>query len=228
MVNEYLSKSEIKSILDYKYKGFYNPDLPLDKLFQEGNIKSKYWANKWKVYGCGMIGELEGVILSNWQEIPGVPQNAKLICTYVDFGFSISKFASGNIWKLNEKYIVDELVYSTKLTNKPAAEAMKSNGYVKGTTCYCDSAEPKSIQELRDSGINAIPCESKTDIKDFAIGKLSSNIWYITERSINIKEEVREWVWDKKTGKPKKSHKDHHMDGLCYAVGSEGKYSGSY
>jgi len=226
--NEYLSKSEVKSILDYKDKGFYDPSLPVEELFDEGNIKSKYWANKWKVYGLGLIGELDGVILGNWQEIPEVPANAKLVATYVDFGFSVSKFASGNIWKLDGRYIIDELVYSTQLTNRPAAEAMIANGYVSGTPCYCDYAEPKSIQELRDAGINALPCESKTDIKDFAIGKLNADIWYITARSTNIKEEAREWVWDKKTGKPQKSQKDHHMDGLCYGVGSEGKYTGEF
>ena len=47
--NEYLSKSEVKSILDYKQKGFHNTNLPEEELFKESNIKNKYWSNKWKV-----------------------------------------------------------------------------------------------------------------------------------------------------------------------------------
>lgn len=226
--NEYLSRSEVKSILDYKQKGFYNPDLPVDKLFDESNIKSKYWSNKWKVYGLGMIGQLDGVILENWEVIDAVPSNARLLCSYVDFGFSISKFASGNIYKLDGRYIIDELVYSTQLMNPQAAEAMKKNGYVNNTVCYCDYAEPKSIKELRSNGINAVECESKADIKEFAIKKLNTDLFYITKRSVNIIDEASEWVWDEKTGKPKKSKKDHHMDGICYGIGSEGKYDGKY
>jgi phage terminase large subunit len=226
--NEYLSKSEVKSILEYKQKGFYTPDLPFEKLFEESNIKSKYWSNRWKVYGLGLIGQLDGVILENWEIIDTVPSNARLICSYVDFGFSISKFASGNIYKLDGRYIIDELVYSTQLMNSQAAEAMKKNGYITGTICYCDYAEPKSIKELRNSGINAIECDSKTDIKDFAINRLNSDVFYITKRSINIIDEAREWVWNEKIGKPMKSKKDHHMDGICYGVGSEGKYDGTY
>jgi hypothetical protein len=41
-------------------------------------------------------------------------------------------------------------------------------------------------------------------------------------------DELRSLVWDEKTGKPKKSNKDHLTDALMYAVGSDGKYSGVY
>jgi len=58
--NEYLSESEVKSILEYKAKGFHNPDLQFKELFNESNIKNNYWANKWKVYGLGLVGALEG------------------------------------------------------------------------------------------------------------------------------------------------------------------------
>ena len=226
--NEYLSKSEVRSILDYKNKGFYNSEIEVGKLFDESNIKSKYWSNKWKVYGLGMIGALDGVIFEDWEIIDKIPEQAKLTCSWVDFGFAESKFAAGNVWKLDGKFIFDEIVYSTRLMNDQAAEAMIKNGYVNGTIAYCDYAEPKSIEELRRAGINAIKCESKGDIKEFAINKLNSQTFYITKRSNNIIDEARLWVWNEKTGKPQKSKKDHHMDGICYAVGSEGKYDGAY
>jgi phage terminase large subunit len=71
--NEYLSQSEIRSILDYKQKGFINPDLPFDKLFHESNIKNKYWSNKWKVYGLGLVGSLAGVVFENWNMVDAIP-----------------------------------------------------------------------------------------------------------------------------------------------------------
>lgn len=226
--NEYLSKSEVKSILDYKQKGFYNPELPVEELFDEGNIKSKYWSNKWKVYGLGLIGQLDGVVFSNWEEVEIIPTDARKICTGVDFGFSVSKFAALDVYKKDGAYYLKELVYSTQLSNKKAADAMLRNGYTKGVTAYCDYAEPKSIADLKGEGITAIECENKRDIKDYAIQKLDENIFYIDKDSLNLIAEIREWVYDPKTSKPKKSNKDHLMDALCYAVGSEGKYDGTY
>ena len=88
--NEYLSKSELRSILDYKTKGFYNTELPFDLLFKEENIKNKYWANKWKVYGLGMIGSLDGVVYSNWSEIDKIPDDARLLGYGLDFDIQTS------------------------------------------------------------------------------------------------------------------------------------------
>jgi phage terminase large subunit len=226
--NEYLSKSEIKSILDYKQKGFYDPELPVDELFKEANIKSKYWSNKWKVYGLGLIGQLDGVVFEKWKEVDEIPTDAKKVCTGVDFGYSTSKFAALDIYKMDGAYYLKELVYSSKLENKPAAKAMLQNGYTTETVAYCDSAEPKSIAELRTNGITAVKCEPKNDIKDFAIQKLEAGGIFIEKNSLNLIEEIREWVYDPKTNKPKKSNKDHLMDALCYGVGSEGKYDGQY
>lgn len=220
--NEFLSESEVKSILDYKVKGFFNPDLPIDELFNEENIKSKYWSNKWRVYGLGMVGMLDGVVFENWSEIDELPKESRLIMAGVDFGFATSAFAYTNIYNYNGCYIFDEVLYSREKTNQQAAKEIKAKGYIKGTIAYCDSAEPKSIAELRVEGINAVACGAKTDIKDFAIQKLNSQHFYITKRSTNIIDEFKHLIWDEKTGKSKKSNKDHAIDGILYAVGSEG------
>jgi phage terminase large subunit len=226
--NEYLSKSEIKSILEYKVKGFYNTELPQETLFTEANIKSKYWSNRWKVYGCGIIGQLDGVVFENWHEIDTIPEDARKVCTGVDFGFSVSKFAALDIYKKDGAYYLKEIVYSTQLSNAKAARAMFQNGYTDDTVAYCDYAEPKSIADLKSYGIRATECESKRDIKDYAIQKLDENSIFIEKGSTNLISEIKEWVYDPKTGKPQKSNNDHLMDALCYGVGSEGKYDGSY
>lgn len=214
--NELLPQSEREEILNYKKLGYD----------EHGNVVNEYWANLWQVYGLGNIGSVQGVVFPNWEVIELDPR-AKKLYTGVDFGFSISKFAALDIWYLDGDFYLDELVYDNDLTNPDAAEAMKRAGYT-NTKAYCDHAEPKSIEELRRSGIVAVPCESKSDIKKFAIRKLNERKFYVTPRSRNIQEELRHYVWDEKTGKPKKSDKDHMMDALMYAVGSAGKYSGSY
>jgi phage terminase large subunit len=215
--NEHLDSGERDEILRYKQLG-YN---------EQGEIINKYWANKWRVYGLGEIGSIDGVVFENWSEIE-LPKEARLVYYGVDFGFTNSKFAMVAVYKWNGTFIFDELIYETKQTNQDAANLAHQRGYQKGTLVYCDSAEPKSIEELLRSGINAIPCDSKTDIKKFAIQKLNQAEFFVTSRSENLKNELRYYVYDEKTGKPKKSDLDHLMDALQYAVGSDGKYDGIY
>jgi phage terminase large subunit len=204
-------------ILRYKELG-YNSN---------GEIINKYWANKWNVYGLGNVGSIDGVVFENWTIIDTLPKEARLLFGGIDFGFATSKFAAVYVYQYNGEYILDELVYDTNQTNQDAARLMIERGY-KGALMYCDSAEPKSIEELRRANINAVACDSKQDIKKFAIQKLNTKNFNVLKNSSNLVNELRYYVWDDKTGKPKKSEYDHLMDALLYCVGSDGKYSGNY
>jgi PBSX family phage terminase large subunit len=216
--NELLPTSERDEILNY-YKLGYNED---------GTILNAYWANLWQVYGLGNIGSLQGVVLPNWEIVDKVDQRARKLFTGVDFGFSVSKFAALDIYTLNGQYILDELVYDNNLTNPDAARRMIQAGYTRSHVAWCDHAEPKSIEELRRSGIKAMPCESKTDLKAYAIKKLNEKKFFITKRSTNLAHELRHLVWDERAGKPAKSNADHLTDALFYAIGSGEKYQGRY
>lgn len=52
--NEFLSYQELKEIERYMTLAYYDPKL--DKPDISSNVKSKYWQNKWHVYGLGIIG----------------------------------------------------------------------------------------------------------------------------------------------------------------------------
>jgi phage terminase large subunit len=215
--NELLSERERTEILRYKELGYND----------KGEIINKYWANKWRVYGLGLVGSIDGVVFENWSIIDTLPKEARLLFGGIDFGFATSKFAAVNVYQYNGEYILEELVYETSLTNQDAARLMIERGY-KGALMYCDSAEPKSIEELRRANINAVACDSKQDIKKFAIQKLNTKNFNVLKNSSNLVNELRYYVWDDKTGKPKKSDLDHLIDGLLYSIGSDGKYSGNY
>ncbi len=215
--NELLSERERGEILRYKELGYD----------AQGNIISKYWANKWRVYGLGLVGAIDGAVFENWSVIDSIPKEARLMFGGIDFGFSVSKFAALNVYYLDGKYILDELVYSTKLTNQDAAAELHKVGY-NNQIMYCDHAEPKSIEELKRGKIRAVPCDNKQDIKVFAIQKLNSKEFHVTKRSTNLVVELGAMVYDEKTNKPKKSDRDHLIDALLYAIGSDGKYSGNY
>lgn len=214
--NELLDASERHEILMYKELGY-------DEL---GNIKSKYWANKWRVYGLGEIGQIDGAVFENWEK-KAIPEGARLLYYGCDFGFATSKSAVVAIYNYDNELYIKEIVYKTQLTNQMLADEMRANGYNFGLV-YCDYAEPKSIKELQVAGVNAVKCDSKQDIKNYAVQKLNAKKFYIDPNSDNLNNELMYYIYDEKTNKPKKSDNDHLMDALLYAIGSADKFSGNY
>jgi len=214
--NEMLDKGEREEILRYKELG-YN---------EQGEVINKYWANKWRVYGLGEVGAIDGAVFEHWETIE-MPKDARLLYYGCDFGFATSKFAVLGIYNWNGRKVLKQFVYKTNLTNQQGAEEFKRMGY-NGGVVYCDSAEPKSIRELQIAGIQAVKCDSKQDIKTFAIQSLNEQSFYVDENSTDLIDELRYYVYDEKTGKAKKSNKDHLMDAMLYAIGSGDKYNGKY
>lgn len=215
--NEFLSQSEVDSILDYKTKGFHNPTLPFEQLFKEENIKSNYWSNKWKVYGLGMVGNLDGVVFDNWQQIDSIPEEARLLGIGMDFGYSNDPTAIVEVWKWNDKRILNEICYRKGLVNSDIAEYLPDNVIV-----YADSAEPKSIEEIKRLGVKLIQGVSKgADSINFGIQLMQEESYLVTKKSINVIEELQKYTWkkDKKTNeklnKPIDNY-NHAIDAIRY------------
>jgi phage terminase large subunit len=163
------------------------------KEIEKARVKAKtstYWANWWKVYGLGEIGSLEGTCIPDWKTIDNVPEEARLLCAGLDFGYSvISNF-------LKEKNIT--------------------------TTIWADSAEPKSIQEIRTYGHAIYGVTKGRDSVLYGINLINQNEIYITSQSKNLIRELQGYIWDKdKEGnniqKPTGTHPDC-IDACRYAL----------
>lgn len=213
--NEALPDSIIREIEKALYKAFINPDLPIEQLFREDNIKSAYWANWWKVYGLGMQGALEGVIFSNWSQIPELPGDARLVGMGLDFGYSNDPTAIVAVYEWNGLRILDEVLYQTGLVNAEIAEHIPA-----GVTVYADSAEPKSIEEIRRLKKRILPVKKGMDSINFGIQVMQGQAYRVTARSTNLIKELRSYCWDKdKTGKTLNKPVDdfnHAIDAIRY------------
>lgn len=191
--NEFLPESELKSILEYKTKGFFNPDLPNELLFQESNIKNKYWANKWKVYGLGLVGSLEGVVFDNWKIIDAVPTEAIYKRSGVDFGYTNDPTTCIDKYLWNGIKVYDEALYQKGMTNSEIAAALR--GFKRNI--IADSAEPKSIKELSNYGLTVVGAIKGNDSISFGIQALQQEEFYVTKRSINLINELEKYTWAK-------------------------------
>lgn len=227
--NEFLSDSELKSILEYKTKGFHNPDLPFDDLFKELNIKSSYWANKWKVYGLGLVGALEGVIFDDWKECDSVPDDADLVAIGLDFGFTNDPTAAEKVFKKGNNLYIDEILYQTGLTNSDIATALKAKGITNQMRIVADSAEPKSIEDLRRAGFSIEGASKGADSIRNSIDTLKQYNVFVTRRSTNIIRERNSYKWSKIDGSKPEDANNHSMDGIRYvALNKINKSSGKF
>lgn len=185
--NNFLPQKEVNNILEYYNRGY----------FPDGTIKNNYWANKWKVYGLGEIGSLDGVIFSNWQSIQSIPTDARLLGYGLDFGYSNDPTSIIEIYNYNGQRILNEICYQKELTNSQIAKLISTKMPV-----YCDSAEPKSIVELKRLGVNSRPVTKGSDSINFGIQIIQEQNYLVTESSRNLITELQRYTWriDKKTG----------------------------
>ena len=219
--NEALSPVLVKEIEKARAKAFH--DTNAKDLFNEKNIKSKYWSNWWKVYGLGLVGNLEGVIFNNWSQIDSIPPEAKLFSYGMDFGFTNDPTTLVAVYKWDDKLVVDELIYQTKLLNSDIIRMCKELTDMQ-TYIIADSAEPKSIQEISNAGIRIKGANKGKDSINHGIDLLQQYELLITSRSTNLIKELRNYTWDvdKQGNKLNKPIDDwnHGIDSLRYSIGS--------
>lgn len=193
--NEALADSIIKEIEKARDKGFFNPDGNLD---DDENIKNTFWANWWKVYGLGKLGALQGVILTNWTFCDNIPHDAKLIAHGLDFGFTNDPTGCLGVWMQNGELWLDELVYETGLTNPDIHSKLSHIG----TEIVADSAEPKSIEELKRMGLTIVAAKKGPDSIKNGLDILQRYRLNVTRNSINLITELRTYSWNTdKSGK---------------------------
>jgi phage terminase large subunit len=175
---------------------------------------SDYWRNWWAVYGLGQIGNLEGVIFSNWKQIDTIPKEARLIGCGLDFGYSVDPTAIVEVYQYNKQRILHEVCYRTGMINSDIAKALPKN-----VPIYADSAEPKSIEEIRRFGVPIKPVTKGKDSINFGIQIMQGQEYLVTKDSTNLIKELRGYCWDKgKDGKtlPIPIGTDHIIDAVRY------------
>ena len=184
----------------------------------ESRKENKRW---WTVYGEGQLGEYEGRIFTDWQIIDEVPHEAKLERYGLDFGYSVDPTAIIAIYKYNGGYIFDEIVYQKGMLNKQIADAIKN--YPQALV-VADSAEPKSIDELKMHGVMIIPSVKGPGSISAGINQVQACRCSITKTSTNLIKEYRNYSWkvdkDGKSLQVPEPGDDHGLDAIRYGISS--------
>jgi len=189
---------------------------------RKGNI------NWWKVYGLGELGELEGKIYTDWRIIDKVPPEARLERYGLDFGYSNDPATIVGVYYFNGEYILDEITYQKGLHNKDLADIIKN---LKPCLTIADSAEPKSIDEIRSYGVNIIGAKKqqvsyggKKSYLNWSIDQVQTQKVAMTKRSTNMIKEYRSYMWKTDLNgniiKEPEPGNDHALDAVRYAITS--------
>jgi len=198
-----------------------NPFLPESVVLEIERFKTAD-ENFWKVYGLGERGTSTATIFTHWKEINQIPNEYKLLTTGVDFGYTNDPTAIVRVYTDGHGFAVDELCYATRLTNSDIAKVLRDNQVNRSDVVICDSAEPKSIDEIHAHGFNTHGARKGKDSVKNGIQFLHSRPLLVTARSVNLIRELRNYKWkEDKNGKQLNEPVDsfnHAIDAMRYAI----------
>lgn len=194
-------------------------------LFEQMKINNP---RRYNIEGLGNWGIAEGLVYENFieQEFDYMEISKRAGAKTVfglDFGYTNDEtaFVAAIVDQENkELYIFDEH-YQKAMTNEDIANMIKYKGYSK-ETITADSAEPKSIDDIKSKGIYRIKAAKKG--KDSILNGIQNIQNYkiiIHPKCENFLIEINNYVWSNKNGivinKPIDDF-NHLMDALRYAM----------
>lgn len=172
-----------------------------------------HWFNWWRVYGLGKKGVVEGAIFNNWQT--GDFDNTLPIMYGIDFGFrdpfSCLKVAFDK--KTMTIYLHEE-IYKSNLAPSEIITLLEAKIPNKNSLILCDSADPTQIRGIKNAGFNAIGLGKEKIV--IGIRHLQNWQFKVTETSLNLINELQNYVWLDKQGEVPIDGSNHLLDPLRY------------
>lgn len=173
----------------------------------------------------GLVSEgIRGRIYKNWKAISVAEYESMpySVGYGLDFGFTNDPTSSIEVKIHNNKIYLRELIYKTGLLNKQTSKEMESKGVKKSAVIVADSAEPKSIEELKQEGWFIVPAEKGPDSVRKGIDTLLEYEVSYTEDSVNVAHEVQNYTWaldrnKEPTNEPIDDY-NHALDAIRYYV----------
>lgn len=199
-----------------------NADLKVFETMRKQNPR------RYNVAGLGDWGIVDGLVYENWKEeaftLEQIRQQYKIESAFgLDFGYTNDPSAlfCGFIDVQNKKIFVWDEMYSEGLSNEKIYHNITEMGYAK-EKIVADSAEPKSIDQLKGLGLRVKGAEKGKDSVNTGIQFIQDFEIIIHPRCVNFLTEISNYTWDKdkfgnKLNRPIDDF-NHLMDAMRYAL----------
>lgn len=194
--NPYLPKEMIKAIEDLQLT---NP---------------KYY----KIYGKGEYAANDKAIFE-FDICDSV--NGDFVCFGFDSGYSNDPSALVAVYKGGDTLYLEELIYEKGMVTNDIIDRLKLLDIDKNQTIWCDSSEPRLIEELYRSGFNTKPVVKGKDSINFGISVMKNYKIKILKTSQNLINEMYAYQYETDkhgyvTDRPE-GGLDHAIDAARYA-----------
>lgn len=212
-----------KATTDYKVNEWLDDaDLKVFETMRKNNPR------RYAVAGLGEWGIVDGLVYENWHEeafaLEQIREKYRIESAFgLDFGYTNDPSAlfCGFIDTEHKKIFVYDEMYETGLSNERIFRNIQDMGYAK-ERITADSAEPKSIDELRGFGLRVKPAVKGKDSINHGIQFIQDYEIIIHPRCVNFITEISNYTWDKdkfgnKLNRPIDDF-NHLMDAMRYAL----------
>ena len=188
----------INANYDIAEKYGFLPDVIKNEIEDDKLNRPSLYKHKW----LGEPNSLERRVYSGWQQVDDVPHEARLERRGLDFGFKNDPSALIAIYYYNGGYVLDQEMYRKGMHNNEIAIVIE-NQDAPGTLVVGDSAEPKSIAELKLLGVNIIGVRkvggitstgSKQSFKNYMIDYVGQQKISVTRRSVELWAEYTSYL----------------------------------
>lgn len=205
----------------YRDNQFIPPEVRRELLANKGT------GNWWRVYGEGLIGQIEGQVF-DFKVVDAMPDADGYVESWgMDFGFSAdpTTIIRTLIHTGRREIFADELLWQTGMTNPEIAAALKGMGIGRqgsgSPTVWADCAEPKSIAEVAGYGLDVKASDKRIAVRE-QLQTLRGWTIYVTRRSANLLNEGRKYMYKQRTDGTFTNEPieffNHGIDALRYAV----------
>lgn len=230
---EILENPSYKNEVDFVHTTYIdNEYVPIEQV-EEIKRRADRDENFRKVYLLGEIGAKLDLVYDRYKVIEYIPQdivNNNIQYIGLDFGWTdptalVEAFIIPDKNGQIDSIYLNELLYDNKLNNEAIKNAIKINSLHK-YICIADSANPQNIDEIKRKGINIYPVKKGADSISYGISLLRSANIYVTEASINLLKELKnytymidkngEYILDKSGGQMPNDNFNHLLDATRY------------
>lgn len=200
-----------------------------EQFFLEAKYLKKLHINQYNHEYLGEVTGTGGEIFDNLEVVKLSDEEVKSfdnIKCGVDFGFAADPFVYVACFYHNNKLFIFDEIYAKGMTNHNAAEKIFEKGFA-NKLIVCDSAEPKSISDLRMFGLRVRGARKGPDSIEYGIRFLQSleKIVIDPEMCPNVAREFSEYELERDTdGEFKSVYPDknnHTIDAVRYALEDE-------
>lgn len=160
----------------------------------------------------------EGAVFKKWGVVKEFPKWAKRVAIGLDFGYSHDPTAIVRCGVVDNALYIDEIDYRTGMLSSDIIKALRPWGL----KVIADSADPRLIQEIHNGGIRIYPVAKGSGSIIAGIEKMKDMELFVTERSYNLQNELRNYIWardiDGRYVNEPEDHDNHCIDASRYFV----------